>query len=90
MSTLVTPLPSETAYSCTPNTPVTCSPTAKSGLRDATTRPIAPARMTSPICTGGMYERPSFIQPRIAGSSEMYSTLHEDWPSPGSGTGSST
>ena len=46
--------------------------------------------MTSPICTGGMYERTSFIHARIAGSSEMYSTPTRICPSPGSGAGSST
>ena len=33
-------------------------------------RDAAPARITSPIATGRMYDLPSFIQPRIAGSSE--------------------
>src|SRR4030095_13237344 len=35
------------------------------------------------------YERTSFIQPRIAGSRDRYSTLTSTPPSPGSVTGSS-
>ena len=53
-------------------------------------RPIPPARITSPIPTGGTYERPSFIQPRIAGSSDRYSSCTVNCPSEGSGAGSST
>ena len=41
-------------YSCTPGLPVTWSPTAKAALRDATTTPMPPARITSPMPTGGM------------------------------------
>src|SRR5688572_20477004 len=51
------------------------------------TLPAAPARMTSPSFTGGMYDLPSFIQPRIAGSSEMYCTFTSTSPAPGSATG---
>ena len=41
-------------YSCTPSVPYTVSPTAKAGFFDATTRPTPPARITSPMATGGM------------------------------------
>ena len=41
-------------YSCTPGPPVTWSPTAKAGFFDATTTPMPPARMTSPMPTGAM------------------------------------
>ncbi|MFY0526146.1 hypothetical protein ACN28I_24365 [Archangium gephyra] len=54
VSTLVTPLPLESAYSCTPKVPETWSPTAKPGCLLAMTRPTAPARMTSPMPTGGI------------------------------------
>ena len=50
---MITPRPSETAYSCTPNVPYTSSPTANPGCAEAVTRPTAPARMTAPISTGG-------------------------------------
>ena len=53
VSILITPWPSDTAYSCTPNAPYTSSPTAKPGCAEAVTRPTAPARMTAPISTGG-------------------------------------
>ena len=56
---------------------------------EAITSPTAPARITSPMPTGGMYERASFIHPRIAGSSEMYLVRTSTSPSPGSPTGSS-
>ena len=36
-----------------------------------------------------MYDLPSFIQPRIAGSRDRYRILTSTSPSPGSGTGSS-
>ena len=85
----VTPSPLEIAYSCRPNVPRTCVPTASCGCFDSTTLPIAPARITSPIATGRMYDLPSFIQPRIAGSSEMYRTLTRISPSPSSRTASS-
>ncbi len=51
--------------------PTTWSPDANLSLRDATTRPAPPARITSPTATGAMYDFASFIQPRMAGSSEM-------------------
>ena len=54
VSILITPRPSETAYSCTPNVPDTSSPTANPGCAEAVTRPTVPARMTAPISTGGM------------------------------------
>ena len=41
-------------YSCTPSRPLTTSPGAKAGSFDASTRPMPPARMTSPMPTGGM------------------------------------
>src|SRR5215510_11475188 len=63
-SIFVSPRPSEMAYSCTPSTPKTYSPVVNDGFCDATTQPTAPARITSPIFTGSMYDRPSFIQPR--------------------------
>src|SRR6195256_2988794 len=47
------------------------------------------ARITSPISTGGTYERPAFIQVRIAGSMDRYSTRTRSSPSAGLGTGSS-
>ena len=78
-STFMTPSPFEMAYSCTPKAPVTVSPTAKPGFLDAITRPAPRARMTAPISTGAMYDRPSFIQPRIAGSSEMRQHLDQDF-----------
>jgi hypothetical protein len=45
--------------------------------------------MTSPMPTGRAYEAASLIQPRIAGSSDTYSTSTRISPSPGSPTGSS-
>src|ERR1700755_2307374 len=39
--------------------------------------------------TGGTYERTSFIHPRIAGSSDRYSSSTRNCPSSGSGAGSS-
>ena len=69
-STLLTCAPATTAYSCTPSRPLTWSPLAKFGCFDSTTSPMASARITSPIATGAMYDLASFIQPRIAGSSE--------------------
>src|SRR5687767_14876431 len=65
------------------------SPSLNFGCFDARTLPAPPARITSPIATGLMYERPSFIHPRIAGSSERYCTFTRSSPSPGSGTASS-
>jgi hypothetical protein len=50
-STLRTPVPSESAYSCQPNAPVANSPTAYCGCRDATISPTAPPVMTSPSST---------------------------------------
>ena len=44
----------ERQYSCTPSVPLTVSPTAKAGFFDATTLPMPPARITSPMPTGGM------------------------------------
>ena len=41
-------------YSCTPSRPLTTSPTAKAGSLEAMTRPMPPARITSPMPTGGM------------------------------------
>src|SRR3954447_26138155 len=83
------PPPSAVTYSCAPKIPVTWSPSANPSWREASTLPTPPARITSPIPTGSMYERPSFIQPRIAGSSDRYSVLTRTSPSPGSRTGSS-
>jgi hypothetical protein len=82
-SSLRTPRPSETAYSCTPNIPETRSSTAKPACFEATTRPSAIARMTAPMPTGSRYDRPAFIQPRIAGSIEMWVTSTTNSPSPG-------
>jgi hypothetical protein len=45
--------------------------------------------MTSPNATGAMYDLLSFIQPRIAGSSERYRILTRTSPSAGSRTDSS-
>ena len=81
--------PGSSAYSCAPSTPETWSPSAKRSSPDATTRPTPPARMTAPILTGGTYERPSFIQPRMAGSSDSSSVWTSTSPGPGSATGSS-
>src|SRR6478735_5165949 len=53
------------------------------------TRPMPAARITSPISTGGTYERPAFIQVRIAGSMDRYSTRTRSSPSAGLGTGPS-
>src|ERR1700694_3803468 len=53
------------------------------------TRPMPPARITSPISTGDTYERPAFIQVRIAGSMDRYSTRTRSSPVAGLGTGSS-
>jgi hypothetical protein len=46
--------PAMVQYSCTPSPPLTVVPTAKAGLSDATTTPTPPARITSPMPTGGM------------------------------------
>src|SRR5580765_942655 len=88
VSIVITPRPSETAYSCTPNVPYTSSPTANPGCAEAATRPTAPARMTAPISTGGTYEAPAFIQPRMAGSTDRCETATTNCPSAGSGTSS--
>ena len=88
VSILITPRPSETAYSCTPNVPYTSSPAANPGCAEAVTRPTAPARMTAPISTGGTYEAPAFIQPRMAGSTDRCETATTNCPSAGSGTSS--
>src|SRR5262245_61256078 len=87
-SIFCTALPFRTAYSCTPSNPDTVSPAPSPSKFEVTTSPAAIARMTSPIWTGGMYERPSRIHPRMAGSSEMWDTLTRTSPSPGSGTSS--
>ena len=52
-STWRTPLPSDSAYSCTPVVALTNAPTGKPSCFELTTSPMTPARMTSPICTGG-------------------------------------
>jgi hypothetical protein len=62
----------------------------KAGLLDFSTVPAEKLRMTSPRPTGGEYDLVSFIQPRMAGSSEMYSILTRISPAPGSGTGPSS
>ena len=67
---------------------MTRSPSAKLGCLEATTLPMPPARITSPISTGAMYDLPSFIQPRIAGSSDRYRVFTSTPPSAGSATGS--
>ena len=46
--------------------------------------------MTAPSDTGGMYERTSFIHPRIAGSTDTSSVRITTCPGPGSGTGDVT
>src|SRR5215471_13927616 len=66
--------------------PTTWSPTASDGSFEAITRPTPPARITSQSLTGGTYDFPSFIQPRIAGSSDIYNTLTRTSPGPGSST----
>ena len=53
------------------------------------TRPMPPARITSPISTGGTYDRPAFIHVRIAGSTDRYSTRTRNSPSAGLPAGSS-
>ena len=53
------------------------------------TIPSPSARINSPIPIGGVYERASFIHPRIAGSRETYNTWTNSSPSFGSATGSS-
>ena len=65
---------------------IACS---EGGLRDAVTIPTPSARISSPMPTGGMYERASLIHMRMAGSSEMYKTRTSSSPSFGSPTGSS-
>ncbi len=45
---------SASAYSCTPNSPLTQLPSGWDGFREATTRPTAGARITSPRATGEM------------------------------------
>ncbi len=88
-STLFRPWPLESAYSCTPIKPLTKSPAAKFGLFDSVTWPTAMARITPPSGTGGMYESSlAFIQPRIAGSSEMWLILTCTSPSAGARSGS--
>src|SRR5260221_195897 len=88
-TTLRTPLPSEIANFCTPELPATRSPSLNPGWRDASTLPAAPARITSSMATGRMYDLASFIQPRMAGSSEMWLTSTRSSPSAGSCTASS-
>src|SRR2546430_14726545 len=83
VSILITPRPSETAYSCTPNVPYTSSPTANPGCAEAVTRPTAPARMTAPISTGGTQEAPAFIQPRMGGAADRGETAPTDCPPAG-------
>ena len=89
VSTFCTPLPSEIAYSCTPKAPATKSPALNPGCFDALTTPAPPARITSPISTGRMYDLPSFIQPRMAGSSDSCRIFTRISPSRGSFRGSS-
>src|SRR5437016_233017 len=90
VSTLRTRSPLEMAYRCTPNIPCTASPDLKAGLLDFSTVPAEKLRMTSPRPTGGEYDLVSFIQPRMAGSSEIYSILTRISPAPGSDTGPSS
>ena len=52
-STRTSPLPSDTAYSCTPKSPCTTVPTGNLGWWDSTTSPTAPARITSSMAIGG-------------------------------------
>ena len=42
------PCPSDSAYSCQPSMPMTASPSWYKGWREATTRPAAKLRITSP------------------------------------------
>ena len=41
------------------------SPTEKSSRWEASTRQTVPPPMTSPISTGGAYDGPAFIRPRM-------------------------
>ena len=62
-----------TVYCCTPPQPQIKSPTLNFGwLFVSMTSPTVPARIMAPISTGSMYDLPSRIHPRIAGSNEMY------------------
>src|SRR3954470_8330521 len=54
----MSPSPLVIAYSCRPNVPSTFTPGENPGCFDSITRPIAPARITSPIATGRMYDLP--------------------------------
>ncbi len=42
------------AYACAPTRPPTMSPAARPGSAEASTRPMPPARITSPMPTGAM------------------------------------
>jgi hypothetical protein len=53
-SIFCTACPLAAAYSWTPSSPLTVSPTSRPSKFEATTSPAAIARITSPIWTGGM------------------------------------
>ena len=65
------------------------SPTAKSGLFDATIRPAPIERTTSPILTAGRYVSKA-IQPRCVGSQDSIRLRTSTSPSPGVGASVST
>src|SRR5207244_10528144 len=52
--------------------PNTRSPSVYAALRDCTTSPSPPARMTSPTWMPGTYVSMPFIHTRMAGSSDRY------------------
>src|SRR3954470_22328443 len=78
-----------TAYSRQPRLCSTRAPVATPSAPEATTSPTAPPSSGASISNGGTYERPSFMRPRMYGSTDMNSLRTSSSPSPGSGTSAS-
>src|SRR3954471_24031915 len=86
-STLLSPLPSDTPYCCQPNMPSTVSPVANLAFFDSTTSPTVPPIITSPSSCLAAYDLPSFIRPRMYGSSESQRFFTSTSPSRSGGSG---
>ena len=79
-----------TTYSCQPIVVWSSCPTSIPSAFDAMTSPMPSARITSPMATGGTYERTSLSQPRCAGSNDSHRVRSRTSPGPGSGIAAST
>src|SRR5579884_1378881 len=79
-------LAGSTAYSRQPSMCCTVDPSGTSGLRDATTVPIADPCSGSPTANGGTYDFASFIRPRMYGSTDIIVLRTRTSPSPGGAT----